>query len=151
MKLRLCCHCPLINYAAANDQDVNDEAILKKTNLKQTQKSGHRKSKSAGNTTWWLKPDETHGNYTQNPDLNLKSVLDSDAEHSIDDCPKKGDNAAACNADCQRESLTDKFRKWSQRFSIFPLKRSQSDESVVSLIVDLPLRNLGNIPEYQTL
>ena len=127
------------------DQDVNDEVILKKPNLKQTQKSGHRKSKSAGNTTWWLKPDEiTHG--TQNPDL--KSVLDSDTDdkYTIDDCQKKGDNA-----DCQRESLTDKFRKWSQRFSIFPIKRSQSNESVVSLIDDLPLRNRSNVQEYQTL
>ena len=132
----MCFHCPLINYTAANYQDVNDEVILNKPNSKQTRKSGHRKSKSAGNTTWWVKPDEiTHG--TQNPDL--KSVLDSD-------CPKKCDNA-----DCQHESLTDKFRKWSQRFSIFPLKRSQSNESVVSLIDDLPLRNRSIVPEYQTL
>ena len=57
--------------------------------MKETRKSGHRKSKSAGNTTWWLKPDEiTQGTYTQNPDL--KSVLDSDleAKSSIDDCQK---------------------------------------------------------------
>ena len=46
--------------------------------------------------------------------------------------------------------MTNKFRKWSQRFSIFPLARSRSNESPVfgTALIDLPRRNQSNVPDF---